>query len=202
MDVNAQTRGTSRMGPPTSGYTPASSARSAAESAAAAGAPSSAHASSGTGSGDGGNGHGTPPDPHESVQRLTRLIAETKEYAAYYLGARIDSIKASVRNLGVYAGLGIVGLIAASAFITTTVVLFLVGIALGLNRAFGSVWLGSFIVGAVFLTGIVLGVVFGLKALMNSFRKATVNKYEQRQNWERGQFGRTAAEQAAASHNQ
>ena len=199
MDANAQTRGTSRMGPPTSGYTPASSARSAA--APATDATSSTYASSGTGSGD-GNGHADRPDPQESVQRLTRLIAETKEYAAYYLGARIDSIKASVRNLGVYAGLGIVGLIAASAFITTVVVLFLVGIAIGLNVLFNSVWLGPFLVGLVFLIALALGVVFGVKALMNSFRKATVNKYEQRQNWERGQFGRTVAEQAAASHNQ
>jgi hypothetical protein len=71
-----------------------------------------------------------------------------------------------------------------------------------LNKLFNSWWLGPFLVGLVFLTAFVLGVVFGLKALMNSFRKATVNKYEQRQNWERGQFGRTVAEQAAASHNQ
>ena len=149
-----------------------------------------------------GNGAADRPDPQESVQRLTRLMAETKEYAAYYLGARLDSIKASVRNLGVYAGLGIVGLIALSAFVTTTVVLLLVGMALGINRLTYSWWIGPFVVGAVFLIVIAVGAVFGVKMVMSSFRKATVNKYEQRQNWERGQFGRTVAERAAASHNQ
>jgi hypothetical protein len=152
--------------------------------------------------GTGGNRHPALPDPQESLQRTTRLIAELKEYAAYYLSARIDSIKATVRNLGVYAGLGIVGLIALSAFITTVVVLLLVGIALGLNVLFDSLWLGPFLVGIVFLTLTAVGFVLGMKKVMNSFRKATVNKYEQRQNWERGQFGRTVAEQAAASHNQ
>jgi hypothetical protein len=195
MDTDPQTRTTTtsnRFCPPNSGEAnPAASAQ-----AAGRGGGATSYAS-----GD-GNGHATRPDPHESVQRMTRLIAETKEYAAYYLGARIDGIKASVRNLGVYAGLGIVGLIALSAFVTTTVVLFLVGIALGLNRLTHSWWIGPFVVGAVFLALIGGGIVFGLKALMNSFRKATVNKYEQRQNWERGQFGRTVAEQAAASHNQ
>jgi hypothetical protein len=198
MDADAQRRTTTttttsdRICPPNRGEAnPAASAQ-----AAGTGGGASSYAS-----GD-GNGHSTRPDPQESVQRMTRLIAETKEYAAYYLGARLDSIKASVRNLGVYAALGIVGLIAASAFITTVVVLFLVGIAMGLNRLFNSLWLGPFLVGLVCLIGLALGVVFGVKALMNSFRKATVNKYEQRQNWERGQFGRTVAEQAAASHNQ
>src|SRR5688572_12423047 len=197
MDADAQRRTTTtsdRICPPNIGQaSPTASAQAAGRGGGASSYPTDV---------DGGNGHTTRPDPHESVQRMTRLIAETKEYAAYYLGARIDSIKASVRNLGVYAGLGIVGLIAASAFITTTVVLFLVGIALGVNRLFHSWWIGPFVVGLVFLTALVLGVVFGLKALMNSFRKVTVNKYEQRQNWERGQFGRTVAEQAAASHNQ
>ena len=191
MDVDASTRTSNRVCPPDAGPGYGVGAR-----AYAAPPPSAAPPADG-----GGNGHARP-GPQESVHRLTSLLAEYKEYVAYYLGARIDSVKGSVRNLGIYAGLGIVGLIAFSAFITTTVVLFLVGIALGLNRLFDSWWLGPFLVGTVFLALIGGGIVFGLKKLMNSFRTATVNKYEQRQNWERGQFGRTVAEQAAASHNQ
>jgi hypothetical protein len=190
MDVDASTRTSNRVCPPDADPVYGGGARAYAAS------PSSAPPADG-----GGNGHARP-DPQESVHRLTSLLAEYKEYVAYYLGARIDSVKGSVRNLGIYAGLGIVGLIAFSAFVTTTVVLFLVGIALGVNRLTDSLWIGPFVVGAVFLALIGGGIVFGSKKLMNSFRTATVNKYEQRQNWERGQFGRTVAEQAAASHDQ
>src|SRR5688572_31139580 len=129
MDVDASTRTSNRVCPPDAGPAYGAGARAYAAPPSSAAPPADG----------GGNGHARP-DPQESVHRLTSLLAEYKEYVAYYLGARIDSVKGSVRNLGIYAGLGIVGLIAFSAFITTTVVLFLVGIALGLNRLTYSWW--------------------------------------------------------------
>src|SRR6267143_5146250 len=54
-----------------------------------------------------------PGPPHfEGFQRATQLIGEYKEYASYYLATKIDGIKASLRNVGIYAGLGIAGLMA------------------------------------------------------------------------------------------
>jgi hypothetical protein len=142
--------------------------------------------------------------PSEAFKSVSSLIAELKEYAAYYLSAKIDGIKITARNIGIFATLGIVGLIAGSAFISTAAVLLMVGAAWGLGRLFSPsydetkfLWLGALIVGLVFFTTIALGVIFGLKKLTGTFKKATVQKYEQRQNWERGQFGHNVRERCA-----
>src|SRR6478736_10391023 len=72
-----------------------------------------------------------PAPPHfEGFQRATQLLGEYKEYASYYMATKIDGIKASVRNVGIYAGLGIAGLMAFSALISTAVALFLIGAAM------------------------------------------------------------------------
>jgi hypothetical protein len=143
-----------------------------------------------------GHPHG---DPKEALGRVGSLIAEYKEYLSYYLATKADGAKLSIRNIGVYAGLGVVGLIAASAVITTAVVLLLAGAAVGLGRLlWDQLWLGSLIVGLLVLGGICTGVYVGLKRFTGASRKRTVEKYEQRQNWQYGQFGRSVREQAAA----
>src|SRR5438128_11987650 len=68
-----------------------------------------------------------PPPHFEGFQRAMHLLGEYKEYASYYMSTKIDGIKSSVRNVGIYAGLGIVGLMAFSALISTAVALFLLG---------------------------------------------------------------------------
>src|SRR4030095_8136067 len=80
-----------------------------------------------------GRGEERPPTPSELFSRLSALVAELKEYVAVYLSARIDGYKSAGRNLGVYAGMGIIGLAAAGAFVMTAVVLLLLGIAGGLG---------------------------------------------------------------------
>jgi len=139
--------------------------------------------------------------PHfEGFQRATQLLGEYKEYAAYYMSSKIDGVKASIRNVGIYAGLGIAGLMAFSALITTAVALFLVGAAMGLAHVFDppKYWLGALIVGLVVLLLIGVGAAIGLSKANASFRKATVEKYEQRKRWQRGQFGRDVEAAAAA----
>jgi len=136
----------------------------------------------------------------KALHHVTALIGELKEYAAYYLSAKIDSIKLTVRNLGVYAVLGIVGLIAFSTLVSTAVVLLLVGLSLGLGHLMGDrLWLGGVIVGVLVLAGIGVGAYIGMSALTKSFKRNTVRKYEQRQNWQRGQFGRDVNQAAAAA---
>jgi hypothetical protein len=142
-----------------------------------------------------------PGPPHfEGFQRASQLISEYKEYASYYLATKIDGIKASLRNVGIYAGLGIAGLMAFSALITTAVALFLVGAAMGLAHIFDppKYWLGALIVGFVVLVLIGVGAGIGLSKANAGFRKATVDKYEQRKRWQRGQFGRDVEQAASA----
>jgi hypothetical protein len=148
-----------------------------------------------------GGGDGRYRSPRESVAQVAKLVAEYKEYLAYFLSAKIDGVRFTLRQSVVYAALGIVGFVALAATIVTAVVLLLLGAARGLGSAFGAgmQWLGELIIGFVVLGGIVLGTYVGVRWVTASFRKKLVDKYEQRQNWERQQFGRSAAEQAAAN---
>jgi len=146
------------------------------------------------------------PKPSELLSRLSELIGELKEYVAYYVAAKLDTYKTSARNVGVYAGLGIVGLFAAAAFVMTAVVLLLLGLAGALGVLFSSdygprYWLGGLIVGGAVFIILGIGIVVGMKWLTGNFRKTTVNKYEQRKRWERGTFGRSVDDAAAAGYS-
>src|SRR3954471_7134874 len=148
-----------------------------------------------------GSSQAPPNPPHfEGFQRAMQLLGEYKEYASYYMATKMDGIKASLRNVGIYAGLGIAGLMAFSALITTAVALFLIGAAMGLAHIFDppKYWLGALIVGLAVLVLIGVGAGIGLSKANAAFRKATVDKYEQRKRWQRGQFGRDVEQAAGA----
>ena len=137
---------------------------------------------------------GTPPPPHpsgEALHRATALIAELREYASYFIATKIDGIKVTVRNVGIYAVLGIVGLIVMSAVVTTSVVLLLVGLAMGIGKIFDpdQYWVGGLAVGLLVLGGLAAGVIFGMRWLTNTSRAALVKKYESRQRQQRTNFG-------------
>src|SRR3954463_15030195 len=85
-----------------------------------------------------------PPDdqrPTEAFKDAGRKFAELGEYVSYYIAAKFDGIKGSVRNIGIYAALGVVGLIATAGFVVTAVVLLCRGIAGAFAALFGGrVW--------------------------------------------------------------
>ena len=139
----------------------------------------------------GHNGHDAGHSPAEAWKEVGTRIAEVKEFASYYVGAKLDGIKVSVRNLGIYAALGIVGLIAASAVITTSVVLLLCGLAWAIGAMFeyDRPWVGAIVVGLLVLGGLAGGIIFGMKKLTNTFRTQLVQKYENRQRDQRINFG-------------
>jgi len=138
-----------------------------------------------------GNGFDTGHSPAEAFKEVGNRISEVKEFASYYVGAKLDGIKVTVRNVGIYAALGIVGLIAASAIITTSVVLLLGGLAWGIGAIFEKdrPWVGAIVVGLLVLGGLAGGIIFGMKKLTNTFRKQLVQKYENRQRDQRINFG-------------
>jgi hypothetical protein len=140
-------------------------------------------------------------DPKEAFKEVGVRLAELKEFAAYYAAAKIDSYKVTARNLGVYAALGIVGLIAASAIISTAAVLLLVGLALAIGKPFNpdQPWVGAIVVGLLVLGGLAGGIIFFMKKLTNTSRKKLVEKYENRQRDERIQFGEDVRGRRAGS---
>jgi hypothetical protein len=124
-------------------------------------------------------------------------LAELKEYVAYYATVRVDMLKVTVRNLGIYAALGVVGLIAVGAMVVTAVVLLLRGIAGAFAQLFsGHPWLGDLITAVLFLGVMAAGVVIVMKKLTGTFRSQTVKKYEDRLHREREQFGHDIHERA------
>jgi hypothetical protein len=144
------------------------------------------------------NGHGESPG--EALRGGLSQLGEVREYLTYYLAAKADGVKVSLRNLAVYAVLGILGMAVGVAVLATTGVLLLVGIAQGLGRLFGGrEWLGDIVVAVVILGTVAGGAFFGLRWLTNTSRKKLVSKYEDRQRKQRYEYGHDIAERAAAA---
>jgi hypothetical protein len=146
----------------------------------------------------GSNGGRLGPDtvtddqaPPEALKDIGTRLSELGEYVSYFLGAKVDGIKVSLRNVGIMAGLGVIGLIAAGGFIVTLVVLLLRGIAGAIGAIFepDRLWAGELITSVLFLTLLGVGVMMGMKKLTKSSRERTAKKYAARQQTERAKFG-------------
>jgi hypothetical protein len=149
----------------------------------------------------------SPPDPTdddgknpaaEAFQRIKRDVDELKAYAGHYIAAKLDGIKRTVRNIGLYAALGIVGLIAGGAIVATAAGLLIVGLAGLLGRLFGDrAWLGDIVTGLLVLGVIGIGAWWMMNKLTNTWRTQTVKKYEQRKQSQRERFGHDVPGRAA-----
>jgi hypothetical protein len=141
--------------------------------------------------------------PTDAFKEMSSHFAELKEYASYYVAAKADGIKASFRNLGLFAVLGIVGLMVAGATVVTATVLLLTGIAGAISAIFRSdytmpdrTWIGGITVGLLVLGGIGIGTMLFMKKFTAASRERTVKKYESRQQQQRVQYGHDVHERA------
>ncbi len=144
--------------------------------------------------------------PADAFKNLGSQLGELKEYAFYFLAAKTDGIKASFRNLGLFAVLGIVGLMAGGAMVVTATVLLLTGIAGAISAIFryhtvppDRTWIGEIIVGLVILGGIGIGTMLFMKKFTAASRERTVKKYESRQQQQRVQYGHDVHERAESA---
>src|SRR5687768_5632655 len=145
----------------------------------------------------GTNGEDPISNPTDAFRDIGDRLAELKSFAGYFLAAKMDGMKVGIRNAVVYAALGIVGLLVGGTIIVMAAALLVLGIAHGLAALFGGMgWLGDLVTGLVILGIVAAGVIFGMRALTNSSRKRTVEKYEHWQHEQRQNFG-TDVEQAA-----
>jgi hypothetical protein len=134
----------------------------------------------------------------EAFQRIKGDINELKEYAGYYVAAKVDGVKRTVRNIGLYAALGVVGLIAGGAIVATAAGLLIVGLAEGLGRLFGDrYWLGDIVAGLLVLGAVGAGAWVMMNKLTNTWRSQTLKKYEQRKQSQRERFGHDVSQRAA-----
>ena len=143
-------------------------------------------------------GEDRPNPASAAFHRIKCDIDELKEYASYYLTAKVDGFKRTLRNLGLYAALGVVGLLVGGAIVATAAGLLVVGIAEGLGRLFGDrYWLGDLVTGVIVLGAVGGAVWFMMKKLTGTWRSQTIRKYEQRKQTQRVRFGHTVNDRAA-----
>jgi hypothetical protein len=141
---------------------------------------------------------GKPNPATAAFHRLTGDLEELKEYAGHYVAAKIDGFRRTVRNLGLYAALGVLGLIVGGAVLATAAGLIIVGLAEGLGRLFGyRYWLGDIVAGVVVLGAIAASVWFMMNKLTGSWHAQTVKKYEERKRSQRERFGHDVTARAA-----
>ena len=154
-------------------------------------------AATGSSAGTNGDGH----HPAEAFREAMGKVAELKEFASYYVSAKLDALKVTGRNLGVYAALGIVGLIAGGTIISTAAVLLLVGLAIAIGKPFDpdQPWVGAIVVGLLVLGGLAGGIILFMKKLTNTSRKRVVEKYENRQRDQRIIYGEDVRGRRAGS---
>lgn len=128
--------------------------------------------------------------PPEALRDIPNRLSELGEYVSYFLTAKADAWKLTLRNLGIMAALGMVGLLALGGFVITLMVMLLRGIAYGLGDLMGDKWwLGELVTALLFLTLMGIGVMIGLKKIGKSSRERTAKKYAARQQQERVRFG-------------
>jgi len=136
--------------------------------------------------------------PGEAFKSVANRFSEVAEYISYYIAAKTDGIKLTLRNVAIFAALGVIGLIAGAALVATAVVLLCVGLAHALGALFGHHgWLGDMVAGLLLLGLVAGGVFFGLKMVGKGSRTATVKKYAARQQQQRAKFGQDVRQRAS-----
>jgi hypothetical protein len=160
-------------------------------------APEAAPRSS-SANGHGSNGSGDVP-PTEGFKHAASQVAELREYITYFIGAKVDSLKLTVRNIALYAVLGIVAGVVGLGALITAVVLLLSGLAGAIGAMFkpDRPWAGALIVGFVVVAGTFVAVTLMMKSLTGASRKRTIEKYENRKQDERSKYGRDVQERAS-----
>ena len=145
------------------------------------------------------NGDGASAPPADAFRHATERLAELKEYGALYVAAKLDGLKLTLRNVLIYAALGLLAAIAGTAILVTAAVYVLSGLAGAIGEIFPNEyewWVGRLIVGLLVLGGTFGGVIFVMKSMTGTSRKRTIRKYEQRKRDERNQFGHDVQERA------
>lgn len=147
-----------------------------------------------------------PPESQEkqaagpdAAKQALEKIAELREYAAYLVSIKLDSMKLSMRRLMLYAALGVVAGIAGVVAICLAVTQVLYGIGDGLGLLFGGHWwAGHLLTGVLVLAAVGITLMVMMRKITASSRESTLRKYEGRKAHQKVQFGRDVQEAAHA----
>jgi hypothetical protein len=141
--------------------------------------------------------NGRPEEPVTDAQApaahfkaAQRRLEELKEYASYYVSAKLDAMKLSVTRAVLIAAMGVVGLLAGTTLVVTAVVLACMGLAGALSALFGHrPWLGNLVTGVILLMAVGAVAFFGIRRMTGASRERTLKKYAARKQQQRAKFG-------------
>jgi hypothetical protein len=135
-----------------------------------------------------------------SLGDVSARLAELRAYAGYFLAAKLDRIKLTIRQFVLLAVLGVIGLVAVVGVIITAIVLTLRGIAGGLAEICGNrPWLGDLLCGVLVLAVLAIGLWTAVKGFTRMSRQSTVQKYESDQRTQRADLGADVPRHGAAA---
>lgn len=126
-----------------------------------------------------------------ALDQLLKLGRELISQLSYYVRARADQLKLSVRQFLVFGAMGVLALVVGAVIVATAAWLLVNGIAGGLAALFGGrVWLGNLGAGVLVLAGIAGGAWYGIEELRRGSQRDTVQRYQKLQAEHREKFGR------------
>ena len=115
----------------------------------------------------------------DSVIEATKRFADAINFGKQYLSAQADRVRIVVRNIAIFAILGIVAALVAATILVSATVLLCVGVANAIGSVLGGrFWAGDMIVGVVVLGGIALAVPIVLKKIFHASQVRTRLAYE------------------------
>jgi uncharacterized membrane protein len=136
-------------------------------------------------------------EAQEALHTLLHQGVELYAYFSHYVQAQLDLLKMSGRQVALWAVIGILGAIVAVSALVMGVILFLTGLSSGVGAAVGGVlWLGQLIVGIGLLILFGIAILIGKSRMQGQARTQRVQDYAERQQQQRLQFGRSAADRA------
>jgi hypothetical protein len=134
------------------------------------------------------------------MERLATQLGELREYSAYYLAAKMDQAKLTVRHALAMAILATLGLFTAFSMIFVATWLVLHGIAGGIQAVLaGPAWLASLSLGVFVLASLSGTVAWQLHRWTRKSHSKAIARYEERQHDQKARFGTNAREQADAT---
>ena len=136
----------------------------------------------------------------DALKLLIKQFHELREYFSYYVTAKTDGVKLSLRSFWHWIVLASLGFVAVCGLIISANWFVISGSAEGLTLLCGGrSWAGKIIAGVLFLAIPGVCVCYTVARRRIASRERTVRKYEKREARQQAKFGRSVLDQAAAS---
>jgi uncharacterized membrane protein len=151
-----------------------------------------------------GTGNGASAFPFVSPAAAFRAVGislrEAVEYGAQLLSLQFEQIRLTATRLILFAMLGVIALLVASAIVVTSAVLICVGLAGAVSAALSLPgWVGALIVGVVMVALVFALLIFWVRSQIGAARRQLKNRLAQRSQKQREEFGHDAHEYAATA---